>query len=91
MNDKSCLLVCDIDGTLLLPERGNPGLAEFARFVEDNRGILTLALNSGRSLGDIAAVAESGPIPRPDWVMCDVGTSLLSGFTPDTKIPNGVR
>lgn len=85
MNDKSYLLVCDIDGTLLLPEQENPGLAEFARFVEEHRGNLTLALNSGRSLGDIAAVAEAGPIPRPDWVMCDVGTSLLSGFTPDTE------
>jgi sucrose-phosphate synthase len=85
MKEKNWLIVCDIDGTLLVPERGNPGLGEFARLIEGSRDRLIFAVNSGRSLGDIAAVAEVGPIPRPDWIMCDVGTSLLSGFTPDTE------
>ena len=85
MNREKWLVVCDIDGTLYVPERGNPGLAEFARFIEGNRDRVTFALNSGRSLGEIAAVAETGPIPRPDWIICDVGTSLLSGFTADLE------
>ena len=82
--DDRWLLVCDVDGTLLLPERENPGLEEFNRFIENNRGRVVFALNTGRSLDEVATVAEAGPIVTPDWLACGVGTSLYSGFTPDT-------
>jgi sucrose-phosphate synthase len=84
MIKKEWLIVCDIDGTLLLPGSGNPGLEEFSRFIEDHRDTVVFVLNSGRSLDEIAQVAECGPIPRPDWMVCSVGTELYSGFTPDT-------
>jgi sucrose-phosphate synthase len=78
------LVVCDVDGTLLLPDDGNPGLEEFNRFIETNRERIVFALNTGRSVDEVASVAENGPIIRPDWLACGVGTSLYSGFTPDT-------
>jgi len=83
-SDEKWLIVCDIDGTLLLPALDNPGLEQFNLFVEKNRNRIILALNSGRSLDEVAMVAEFGPIARPDWLICGVGTSLYSGFTPDT-------
>ena len=82
--DDRWLLVCDVDGTLLLPERENPGLEEFNRFIESNRGRIVFAINTGRSLDEVATVAEAGPIVTPEWLACGVGTSLYSGFTPDT-------
>jgi len=84
MKDERWLLVCDIDGTLLLPDLGNPGLEGLNGFIGDRRDRIVFALNSGRGLGDISSVAEFGPIARPDWIMSDVGTALHSGFTPDT-------
>jgi len=85
MSADTWLVVCDIDGTLLLPEAGNPGLDELNAFLAARRDTIVFALDSGRSLGDIAAVSEFGPIARPDWIMSDVGTALFSGFTPDTE------
>lgn len=81
MNEK-WLLVCDIDGTLLLPNESNPGIEEFARFIESRRDDIVFVLNSGRSLDEMAEVAERGPIPRPDWLICGVGTELYADFDP---------
>lgn len=82
-NDR-ILLVCDIDGTLYYPEHGNPGLEEFSAWLEAHRGRVVFAVNSGRSLDEIAMVAECGPLPRPDWIISDMGTAISRGFTPDT-------
>ncbi len=81
MNDK-WLVVCDIDGTLLLPRERNPGLEEFSRFIESRRDRIVFVLNSGRGLEEIAEVAERGPIPKPDWLVCGVGTELYADFDP---------
>jgi len=78
------LVACDIDGTLLLPETGNHGLEEFNRFIAERRDHVVFALNSGRSLADIASVADSGPIARPNWVITGVGTALWSDFSPES-------
>lgn len=75
------LVVCDIDGTLFLPDRNNPGLEEFNRFVDARRDHIVFAVNSGRGLAEIASVAENGPIARPDWLLSDVGTMMYSGFS----------
>lgn len=84
MNDDIWLLVCDVDGTLLFPAADNPGLGEFNELVTASGGRIILALNSGRGLDEMAMVAENGPIVRPSWLVCGVGTEIFSGFTPDT-------
>jgi sucrose-phosphate synthase len=81
------LLVCDIDGTLFLPDQGNPGLEDFNKLVEASRGRIILVLNSGRSLAEMAAVAQNGPIARPDWLICGVGTELYGRFDPAALDP----
>lgn len=79
------LLVCDIDGTLLLPEEGNPGLDELNGILAARSGEIVFAVDSGRNLAEIATVAENGPIRRPDWIIADVGNSLYSGFSEDDR------
>lgn len=78
------LFSCDIDGTLLLPERGNPGLAELNRALDGAGNGIVFALNSGRDLADIALACAEGPIHRPDWIISSVGTELHSGFGEDS-------
>lgn len=85
MNGETWLLVCDVDGTLLYPPADNPGLKEFNELVAASGGRIVLALNSGRGLDEMAQVAESGPIVRPSWLVCGVGTEIYSGFTADTS------
>lgn len=79
------LVVCDIDGTLLLPAEGNPGLDELNGILAARSGEIVFAVDSGRSLAEVAMVAENGPIRRPDWVIADVGNSLYSGFSEDLR------
>jgi len=74
------LLVCDIDGTLLASDRDNPGLAALNEFLGARRSSIVFALNSGRTLDDIASVSAQGPIFRPDWVISGVGTVLCPGL-----------
>lgn len=80
MNEKRWLIACDVDGTLLLPGEGNPGLDDFNQFIESHRDRVTFALDSGRSLAEMALVAERGPIARPDWLIAGVGTELYPSF-----------
>jgi hypothetical protein len=45
---------------LLLPDEGNPGLDDFNRFIESHRDRVTFALDSGRSLAEMALVPSAG-------------------------------
>jgi sucrose-6F-phosphate phosphohydrolase len=72
------LLVCDIDGTLLAPELNNPGLEALNSFICARRSSIVFALNSGRTIPDIASVSAQGPIFRPDWVISGVGSVLCA-------------
>lgn len=87
MDEGKWLVVCDVDGTLYMPEAGNPGLAEFAEFIDARRDRIVFALNSGRSLDEMAEVAEGGPLPRPDWLVCSVGTEIFADFDPSRPDP----
>ena len=76
----SFLLATDLDGTII-PVDPRPGYAqEVARF---SRAIRTsgdgrLAYVTGRHLSlALAGVQEHG-LPTPDWLVCDVGTSIYA-------------
>lgn len=79
------LLVCDIDGTLYFPQKRNPGLGRFNRFIKKNKKRIVLALNSGRNLSEIALVAKKGPVFGSDWFISSVGTSIYGSFSPESK------
>lgn len=72
------LLASDLDGTLIPLERDASRLQEVQAFVAAVEGTqnLGLAYVTGRHL----ALAEQGiaevGLPRPDWFVCDVGTSV---------------
>jgi len=76
----SRLLVCtDLDRTLLPngPQPESPGArALFARLV--GRPEVSLAYVSGRDPGRVRAAMAEYDLPSPDFVIADVGTTLLS-------------
>ncbi len=73
------LIACDLDGTLIAPEaneRQRSEIREFNRLVRDTVG-LRLAYVTGRHRTlALDGVRDAGLVP-PDYLVCDVGTSVL--------------
>lgn len=76
LSSKPLVLATDLDGTFL-------GGTEQARralysWIEDNRHIVGLVFVTGRDPGYIRSLTRSKGIPRPDYVVGDVGTTIAS-------------
>ena len=71
------VLATDLDGTFLGgSEAQRLGLY---RWLEANRDRVTLIFVTGRDLPFILALVADGTVPRPDYVIGDVGTTIAGG------------
>jgi HAD superfamily hydrolase (TIGR01484 family) len=73
----SFILATDLDGTFLggsTEER-----ARLYRMIEARRGDLLLIFVTGRDLPFIRELCATTPVPRPDYVIGDVGTTVAGG------------
>eukprot|EP01062_Namystynia_karyoxenos_P046710 TRINITY_DN35068_c0_g1_i1.p1 TRINITY_DN35068_c0_g1~~TRINITY_DN35068_c0_g1_i1.p1 ORF type:complete len:303 (+),score=68.07 TRINITY_DN35068_c0_g1_i1:119-1027(+) len=86
------VLVTDLDGTFL----GGPGQERLYSAIERHRDDMQLIFATGRSLADVvrhfgwgdAPAAYGGPPPpRPDYLICDVGTAAYFGAPPHAEVP----
>lgn len=75
------LLVSDIDGTLVAERAADPdadaALARLAEALRDAR--IGFALASGRSLESTLEVLEQHPFPKPEALICAVGSEIYYG------------
>ena len=76
-NFSDLVLATDLDGTLI-PLAEHPEnqtdlltLAELVR-----RHDVTLTYVTGRHLASVQAVSAEHELPQPDWIICDVGTTI---------------
>jgi HAD superfamily hydrolase (TIGR01484 family) len=84
------LLASDLDGTLIPLERTPQRLAEVRELVTVLDG-LDLAYVTGRHLSlGLEGIAEVG-LPRPDWFVCDVGTSVYRRSGDDYELDQSYR
>jgi HAD superfamily hydrolase (TIGR01484 family) len=71
------ILATDLDGTLI-PWDDNPqhsqDLQEIAKSLKSRQ--MQLAFVTGRHLKSVADAIDRYRLPQPDWVLCDVGTSI---------------
>ncbi len=74
--EKKIILATDLDGTFLGGDTKER--TELYTYVEDNRDWLGLVFVTGRDLDFIAEITQS-EIPRPDAIIGDVGTTVVSG------------
>lgn len=73
---KRLVLATDLDGTFL---GGNEAQrAALYQWIEARRDAVTLIFVTGRDLPFVRALAQAG-IPRPDYVIGDVGTTIAGG------------
>jgi HAD superfamily hydrolase (TIGR01484 family) len=71
------VLATDLDGTFI-PLPGNAdNLAALEIFRQARAGMdFGLVFATGRHLESVLAAMEEYALPRPDWIVCDVGTSI---------------
>lgn len=72
------LLATDLDGTFLA---GNNTSKHFLyRILREHKEIL-LVFVTGRGLESVMPLLNDPVIPRPDYVICDVGATIVNGMT----------
>lgn len=68
-------LIVDLDGTFL--ESDNKSTDPLYRLISENRDQITLIFNTGRSIESVQSVLSDEKIPRPDFIIGDVGASAF--------------
>jgi sucrose-6F-phosphate phosphohydrolase len=73
------ILATDLDGTLI-PLDGNEVNRDDLRTLaeEIDRHRVPLLFVTGRHFESVTAVMDQHGLPQPDWVICDVGTSIYA-------------
>ena len=70
------LIISDIDGTLIEPSMGNPGLNELKLFLHNRHQKMAFAFATGRNLDLVKEAISSHELPLPDFVICSVGSEI---------------
>ena len=97
MTGERSLLATDMDGTVIPLELSSGREEEIAEFREAVEGAhrLTLAYVTGRGLALARKGIRQFQLPEPDFLVCDVGTSVYSsketGFEPDPEYAERMR
>jgi len=78
-SNHSLLLATDLDGTFL----GGSDVQryEFYQYIHDQRDRILLVYVTGRELDRITELYEDPNIPQPDYIIADVGTTIVDGKT----------
>ena len=75
--DTTGVLATDLDGTLIPLEGSEENRSDLDTLVRElTAGRVPLLFVTGRHLQSVAAATEDFDLPLPDWVICDVGTSI---------------
>ncbi len=74
--DKPLVLATDLDGTFL--GGSDEARARLYGWIEANRASVGLVFVTGRDPGFISGLTRKGGVPRPDFVVGDVGTTIAA-------------
>lgn len=75
----SVILATDLDGTFL--GGSNREKAKFYRYIQENRDRLLLVFVTGRELDITFPLYEDPDFPIPDYIIADIGTTIVEGKT----------
>lgn len=74
--DKDMVLATDLDGTFL--GGSDADREKFYKFIENNRHRIGLVFVTGRDPGFITNLTKKEGVPKPDFVVGDVGTTIAA-------------
>lgn len=74
IGEKEFVLATDLDGTFL--GGSEEDRARFYRWIENNRDRVGLIFVTGRDPGHVTQITRKEGVPRPDYVVGDVGTTI---------------
>jgi sucrose-6F-phosphate phosphohydrolase len=72
------LLATDLDGTFL---GGKPECRDQLYKLISRREDIILGFVTGRGIESVVALLKDASIPNPDYIICDVGATILNGVT----------
>jgi hypothetical protein len=72
--ERRMVLATDLDGTFL--GGAETDRQELYAWIEENRASVGLIFVTGRDPGFIESLCTDGAVPRPDYVIGDVGTTI---------------
>lgn len=77
----SChVLATDLDGTFIPLEGDDANRADLEQLAKELQGSqTTLAFVTGRHFESVVRAIQTVNLPQPDWIICDVGTSIYRG------------
>ena len=77
-NARPHILASDLDGTLIPLEGDSQNQADLQTLADklDQQGV-TLVYSTGRHFASAAQAIDQFNLPQPDWLICDVGTSIF--------------
>ncbi|MGB3236839.1 MAG: HAD-IIB family hydrolase [Geitlerinemataceae cyanobacterium] len=75
----SLVLATDLDGTFL--GGSDRQRSEFYEYIESHRDRMLLVFVTGRDLEAIDRLSKELGVPRPDYIIGDVGTTIVDGKT----------
>ncbi|WP_095587416.1 HAD-IIB family hydrolase [Actibacterium ureilyticum] len=76
LSNKQFVLATDLDGTFLGGSAG--ARADLYEWIGNNRDTVGLIFVTGRDPGFISDLTRNGDVPRPDYVVGDVGTTIAA-------------
>ncbi|MDH6143740.1 HAD superfamily hydrolase (TIGR01484 family) [Kitasatospora sp. GP30] len=86
----SRILVTDLDGTLL---GGSPDSRRRLRDALERHPEVTVVFATGRALDSVRELLRDPLVPRPRWIIADVGATVIDGtdFTPVDPLQEQLR
>ena len=78
-SNHSLLLATDLDGTFL--GGSAPEKAEFYQYIQEQRDRILLVYVTGRELDLVEELYEDPTIPKPEYIISDIGTTIVDGKT----------
>ena len=78
-SNHSLLLATDLDGTFL--GGSAPEKSEFYQYIQEQRDRILLVYVTGRELDLVEELYEDPTIPKPEYIISDIGTTIVDGKT----------
>jgi sucrose-phosphate synthase len=78
------LIITDIDGTLISPEHGDPGVEELKKYLKNKPEDVCFALASGRNFDLVKEVVEAYDL-NVDFMISSVGTEIYYDTSRESK------